>query len=763
MARLFATLRAAPLQGTAGTASGFLAWIVLGLALGAPVPAQAIAPVQVAKLVAGDAAAEDWFGLSVAVSGNTAVVGSLQDDDHGTNSGSAYVFVNDGSGWTQQAKLTPSDPRPYYNFGHAVAIDGDTIVVGAHLLEPSPPYTLVQDVYVFVRSGDVWTQQATLSSGITTYMDEFGESLAIDGDTIVVGAFSTRLSGFWYPPGAAYVFVRNGSAWTRQAMLTAGDPAETDRFGYAVDVDGDTIVVGANMDDDLGTDSGAAYVFTRTGGAWSQQAKLTASDGSAMDYFGEVVALSGDTAVVGARLDDDYGASSGSAYFFERSGTGWSQSYKAAAGDAGAGQLFGTAVAIDGPTAAIGANVPGQVYLFGRGAGGAWAQSAKVTASTGGFGTAVSVDGETLLAGGFMDSARLTRAGAAFVFQLPAVDADHDGILDADDNCPYVANPEQTDSDADGYGDACDSDDDNDGVLDGSDNCRVVANSGQANADGDPFGDACDGDIDGDGFDNRSDNCPYVANVDQTDSDGDGAGDECDGNDDNDARLDADDNCPAVWNDDQADLDSDGIGDACDSDLDGDGVINTGDNCPVDANTSQDDTDQDGAGDACDDDDDNDAVLDGSDNCPFKSNAGQADSDGDGEGDACDGDLDGDTVANAVDNCMYVANSGQADFDVDGIGDACDEDVDGDGVANTSDDCAVTPAGGTIDRDGCTVDQLCPCSGPSGTVMPWRNHGKYVSCVAQAANRFLAEGLITLPQHGEIVSAAGQSTCGGQR
>lgn len=763
MAHLFATLRAAHLHGTVGTVGGTLAWVVLGLALGAPVPAEAIAPVQVAKLVASDAAAEDWFGLSVAVSGNTAVVGSPQDDDHGTNSGSAYVFVNDGSGWTQQAKLTPSDPRPYYNFGHAVAIDGDTIVVGAQLLEPGPPYTLIQDVYVFVRSGSSWVQQAKLSSGITAYADGFGDSLAIDGDTVVVGAFFTRLSGFTYGPGAAYVFVRSGSTWTRQAMLTAADAGASDRFGYSVDVHGDTIVVGANMDDDLGSDSGSAYVFTRTGSAWSQQAKLTASDGSAMDYFGEVVALSGDTAVVGARLDDDSGADSGSAYFFVRSGVAWNQAYKATAGDAAAGQLFGTAVAIDGPTAAIGANIPGQVYMFGRGVGGAWSQSAKVTASTGGFGTAVSVDGETLLAGGFTDSARLTRAGAAFVFQLPPVDADHDGILDADDNCPYVANPEQTDSDADGYGDACDSDDDNDGVLDGSDNCRVVANADQANADGDSFGDACDGDIDGDGIENRSDNCSYVANVDQTDTDKDGAGDECDANDDDDAWPDAGDNCQAVWSSDQADLDSDGIGDVCDSDLDGDGVINTVDNCPIDANTSQDDTDQDGAGDACDDDDDNDTVLDGSDNCPFKSNIGQADSDGDGEGDACDGDLDGDTVANVIDNCVYVANSGQADFDADGVGDACDADLDGDGIANTSDQCASTPAGGTVDGDGCTLDQLCPCEGPSGTVMPWRNHGKYVSCVAQAANRFLAEGLITLAQHGETVSAAGQSACGGRR
>lgn len=343
------------------------------------------------------------------------------------------------------------------------------------------------------------------------------------------------------------------------------------------------------------------------------------------------------------------------------------------------------------------------------------------------------------------------------------LDTDGDGITDVLDNCLLAANPGQTDTDSDGLGDVCDNDDDNDGVLDSADNCRLVANADQANADGDEFGNACDGDIDGDTVDNADDNCPLAVNPDQTNSDRDREGDECDANDDNDAHPDASDNCPAVPNDGQGDLDQDGIGDVCDADLDGDGIVNTIDNCPIDANGSQDDTDNDGAGDACDDDDDADTVVDGADNCPLVPNLNQVDTDGDHAGDACDGDLDGDNVANAVDNCPTVANSGQADVDADGIGDSCDVDIDGDGIGNTSDACGLTPADTKVNSDGCALAQLCPCEGPNGTIMPWRNHGKYVSCIAQMANRFLAEGLISSAEHSQLVSDAARSECGGVR
>jgi len=142
-------------------------------------------------------------------------------------------------------------------------------------------------------------------------------------------------------------------------------------------------------------------------------------------------------------------------------------------------------------------------------------------------------------------------------------------------------------------------------------------------------------------------------------------------------------------------------------------------------------------------------------------NLDQDDLDGDGLGDACDADLDGDGEDNDIDNCPTVANSGQTDLDGDGLGDACDPDIDGDGVPNGGDLCAATPADALVDPgNGCSIAQLCPCEGPRGTNQPWKNHGKYVSCVAHATGTFLDLGLITEEEKDALVSAAAQSDCG---
>jgi len=186
-------------------------------------------------------------------------------------------------------------------------------------------------------------------------------------------------------------------------------------------------------------------------------------------------------------------------------------------------------------------------------------------------------------------------------------DADNDGVLDGVDNCPAVANTDQIDTDRDGMGDACDTDDDNDGDLDGADNCPVVANADQLDTDGDGIGNACDTDDDNDGDLDGADNCPLIANPDQLDSDGDGQGNACDSDDDNDGVPDTGpgpdgsggDNCPLISNPDQLDTDGDGMGNACDTDDDGDGVPDATDNCPLVPNADQADADSDGVGDAC--------------------------------------------------------------------------------------------------------------------------------------------------------------------
>ena len=374
--------------------------------------------------------------------------------------------------------------------------------------------------------------------------------------------------------------------------------------------------------------------------------------------------------------------------------------------------------------------------------------------------------------------------GRIFLASGVELDSDGDGVNDADDNCPDVANPEQTDTDLDGAGDACDDDDDGDGVLDGADNCPFTPNPDQIDLDGDGLGDLCDADLDGDtvcddpaiqiNCTGGPDNCPFDPNPFQTDTDGDGAGDECDEDDDNDGVCDTavdgaacaagPDNCPTVANPDQSDApDGDGIGDVCDADDDNDGANDDFDNCPLTANPDQNDTDGNGAGDACDDDDDGDGVLDGDDNCQFVANPDQADADGDFIGDACNDayDIDGDDWADELDNCPEWPNSDQADLDGDGVGDACDPDIDGDGVGNGDDLCEGTPAGGVVLPDnGCTVEQLAPCDGPRGTTTAWKNHGKYVSAVAHATREFVREGLMTSQERDDIVSAAARSSCG---
>ena len=272
-----------------------------------------------AKLTASDGESNDQFGYSVAVSGdgNTAVIGAYGDDDGGTNAGSAYVFVRSGSSWTQQAKLTASDGAASDFFGRSVVIsgDGNTAVIGADGDDDGGIDS--GSAYVFTRSGSSWTQQAklTASDGASSY--HFGRSVAVsgDGNTAVIGAI-----GVDEGRGSAYVFVRSGSSWTQQAKLTASDGASEDQFGWSVAVsgDGNTAVIGSYADDDGGDRSGSAYVFSRSGSSWTQQAKLTASDRAANDYFGWSVAVSGDgnTAVIGSYADDDRGGGSGSAYIF---------------------------------------------------------------------------------------------------------------------------------------------------------------------------------------------------------------------------------------------------------------------------------------------------------------------------------------------------------------------------------------------------------------------------------------------------------------
>ena len=322
---------------------------------------------------------------------NATGVNSNQGDNSASNAGAAYVFVRTGGVWSQQAYLKASNTDRSDQFGYSVAISGDTVVVGAPFEDSSATgvdgeqgdnrFSNAGAAYVFVRNGGVWSQQAYLKASNTRALDRFGWSVAISGDTVVVGAQRK-----WFNPreglrfaGAAYVFVRNGGVWSQQAYLEASNTGAGDRFGWSVAILGDTVVVGAqlessnatgvngNQGDNSASMAGAAYVFVRNGGVWSQQAYLKASNTDGNDRFGWSVAMSGDTVVVGAWLEDsnatgvngDQGDNSasnaGAAYVFVRTGGVWSQQAYLKASNTDAVDEFAHSVAISGDTVVVGA------------------------------------------------------------------------------------------------------------------------------------------------------------------------------------------------------------------------------------------------------------------------------------------------------------------------------------------------------------------------------------------------------------------------
>ncbi|MEA1053375.1 FG-GAP repeat protein, partial [Lamprobacter modestohalophilus] len=368
---------------------------------------------QQAKLTASDAAERDEFGSSVAISGDTALIGAPKDADSGFSSGSAYIFVRSGTTWTQQSKLLPEDPGRDDLFGTAVTLDGDTALIGSSLDDDTGSDDS-GSAYVFVRSGSTWTQQAKLTASDAAERAEFGSSVALSGDTALIGDHR-------YLSGAAYVFVRSGTTWIQQAKLTSISGSIYERFGSSVALSGDTALIGAH-----GSGSGAAYVFVRSGTTWSQQARLTSDDGVSGGYFGDSVALSGDTALIGAPRDDENGYT-GAAYVFVRSGITWSQQVKLAATDVGREGQFGNAVALSGDTALIGAYFAdtaagpgaGSAYVF-TSSDNSWSQQAKLTAGVGvddsWFGNAVALSGDTALIGAPQDDDQGSSTGSVFVF-----------------------------------------------------------------------------------------------------------------------------------------------------------------------------------------------------------------------------------------------------------------------------------------------------------------------------------------------------------
>jgi len=381
------------------------------------------------KLTASDGTAEDAFGNAVSISGDYAIIGAAGNFVGADRQGAAYIFVRSGNNWTQQAKLTASDGAANDAFGASVCINGDYATVGA----PSDDIGVNTDqgsAYIFVRNGSTWTQQAKLTASDGAANDRFGDAVSISGNYTIVGAIFDDVGVV--DKGSAYIFVRSGTNWTVQAKLTDVDGGMAgDHFGNSVSISGDYVIIGAVLSDESGrANQGAAYIFARNGILWIRQARLIAPDGNTNDHFGESVSISGDYAIVGAD-QDQVGSNSfqGSAYIFIRNGSTWTQQTKLTASDATPNDQFGIAVSIDGDNAIVGARLAnvgsneaqGAAYIFSR-SGTTWAQQSKFTASDGlaqdQFGAAVSISGDYAIVGAIFDQiGTFTYQGSAYIFR----------------------------------------------------------------------------------------------------------------------------------------------------------------------------------------------------------------------------------------------------------------------------------------------------------------------------------------------------------
>ena len=322
------------------------------------------------------------LGFSVSISEDFAIVGDYLDVNY---KGLVRFYEKFGDQWKNVKERIASDANGADRFGYSVSISGDYAVVGAPYADLGPFGTNAGAAYIFQRTASGWIEVAKLAASDAASSNYFGHSVSIDGDNVIIGAY-----GHNGRTGAAYIFIRSGTSWTEQAKLTPSDGNSSDYFGWSVSISGHRVIIGSPLDDDDGISSGSAYTFFRSDVVWIMHNKLTASDGATLDKFGHSVAISGDYAVVGAVGGDDNGSDSGSAYVFRRQiGPGWTEQVKLLPDDGAMGDNFGASVAISGGQVLVGANFhdhngndSGSAFLFKR-TGTEWDQIANLNAFNG--------------------------------------------------------------------------------------------------------------------------------------------------------------------------------------------------------------------------------------------------------------------------------------------------------------------------------------------------------------------------------------------
>jgi hypothetical protein len=419
---------------------------------------------QIIKLVASDRAQADYFGISVDIDGDYAVVGSYYDDEDESgnnyilNSGSVYVFKLTAGVWTQQQKIVASDREAGNNFGRSVAIDKEYIVVStiSESEDANGNNTIASAgaAYIFKLENDIWTQKQKIVASDRQDGDYFGWSVAISENHIVVGAYAEdhdeNGQNLLSNAGSAYIFELSNGIWTQQKKIVASDRESGQRFGCSLAIDGDYIIVGAYSDDisSTFTDVGAAYIYKSENGNWIEKQKIMASDYDGMDYFGWSVDIENDHIIVGAynESQDTSGAntmsSSGSTYVFKLGNDGiWTQKQKLIASDRAEGDHFGYNVKISGDKILIGANWEdedssgantvlnaGSAYIFEYvTSNDIWIQKNKIVPSdriaSDNFGAVLAINGNNIIASNYNNATNasggnsLTRAGAAYMFK----------------------------------------------------------------------------------------------------------------------------------------------------------------------------------------------------------------------------------------------------------------------------------------------------------------------------------------------------------
>ncbi len=410
---------------------------------------------ELSKHQALDAASGADFGGAVAIDGDVIVIGAPEADEAGDNVGAAYVFRFDGTEWSEEQKLTAFDADGGDDYGYSVAISGDTIIVGANR-DDLPGLSRAGSAYVYRFVTGSWEHEDHLTADDAAGDDRFGSSVAIDGDTLVVGA--THDDDGLSNAGAGYVFTRSGTVWTQQDKLIADMPTgSSPHLGRSASIDGDVVVLGAWQDAPRGQFTvGAAYVFRFDGDTWPQEQKLTASDAADFSQFGQAVSISGTAIGVGAPREHAEGPSdSGAVYFYRWNGVSWEEEDKVKATDAQSNDQLGWSISLAGESAVIGTGTSSSnAYLFAF-VEGEWSEQALLNSAdadvSSEYAYSVGLAGGTAVIG---DRSGAAGTGLVFIFESAGPDCNDNGFCDSRD----IAEGDSPDDNGNGIPDECESD-----------------------------------------------------------------------------------------------------------------------------------------------------------------------------------------------------------------------------------------------------------------------------------------------------------------